>query len=109
MTSRWCLPGCARPAAPQVEHVPTNLLWPHDLFALSHVAVPVPADDPVYGETRPASRNGRIWLGHAALYGERDMLLVPETALLRRALQPVLPVDDPAHQCVPGGAGAPRP
>lgn len=51
----------------EVKHVPTNLRWPGDLFALSHVAVPVPADDPVYGEVRPAKSNGRIWLGHAAL------------------------------------------
>jgi alpha-beta hydrolase superfamily lysophospholipase len=74
-----------------VEHVPTTLLWPDDLFSLSHVAVPVPADDPVYGEIRPAKRDGRIWLGHAALYGERDMLLVPETALLRVRYNPFFP------------------
>jgi alpha-beta hydrolase superfamily lysophospholipase len=74
-----------------VQHVPTNLRWPRDLFALSHVAVPVPAEDPVYGETRPARQNGRIWLGHAALYGERDMLLVPEAALLRLRYNPFFP------------------
>lgn len=74
-----------------VEHVPTNLLWPRDLFALSHVAVPVPADDPVYGAVRPAKQSGRVWLGHAALYGERDMLLVPETALLRLRYNPFFP------------------
>ena len=74
-----------------VDHVPTNLHWPRDLFALSHVAVPVPADDPLYGEVRPASQNGRIWLGHAALYGERDMLLVPETVLLRLRYNPFFP------------------
>jgi alpha-beta hydrolase superfamily lysophospholipase len=72
----------------EVVHVPTNLLWPRDLFALSHVAVPVPADDPVYGEVRPAGQNNRIWLGHAALYGEREMLLVPEVSLLRLRYNP---------------------
>jgi alpha-beta hydrolase superfamily lysophospholipase len=75
----------------EVKHVPTKLKWPVDLFALSHVAVPVPADDPVYGGIRPAKPNGRIWLGHAALYGERDMLLVPETALLRLRYNPFFP------------------
>jgi alpha-beta hydrolase superfamily lysophospholipase len=74
-----------------VEHVPTNLHWPNDIFSLSHVAVPVPADDPVYGEIRPVKRDGRIWLGHAALYGEREMLLVPETALLRVRYNPFFP------------------
>jgi alpha-beta hydrolase superfamily lysophospholipase len=74
-----------------VTHVPTSLQWPRDLFALSHVAVPVPPEDPVYGEIRPASQNDQIWLGHAALYGERDMLLVPETALLRLRYNPFFP------------------
>ena len=74
-----------------VMHVPTTLHWPNDMFSLSHVAVPVPADDPVYGEIRPAKRDGRIWLGHAALYGEREMLLVPETALLRVRYNPFFP------------------
>lgn len=74
-----------------VEHAPTDLLWPRDLFALSHVALPVPVDDPVYGETRPAGPGKRIWLGHAALYGEREMLLVPETALLRLRYNPFFP------------------
>ncbi|MGH8492891.1 MAG: alpha/beta hydrolase [Moraxellaceae bacterium] len=71
-----------------VEHSPTSILWPRDLFALSHVAVPVPEDDPVYGATAPAKPGQRIWLGKAALYGERDMLLVPETALLRLRYNP---------------------
>ena len=74
-----------------VEHVPTTLQWPIDIFSLSHVAVPVPPDDPVYGEIRPVKRDGRIWLGHAALYGEREMLLVPETALLRVRYNPFFP------------------
>ncbi len=75
----------------EVKHVPTDLIWPRDLFALSHVAIPVRADDAVYGEMRPARQNGRIWLGHAALYGERDMLVVPETALLRLRYNPFFP------------------
>lgn len=76
--------------ATAVEHVPTNLQWPRDLFALSHVSIPVPPDDPVYGELRPAGK-GRIWLGHAALYGEREMLLIPEAALLRLRYNPFFP------------------
>jgi hypothetical protein len=74
--SSWC-----RGGGGEVQHVPTNLHWPGDV-SRCRTAVPVPADDPVY-RIRPAKQNGRIWLGHAALYGELDMLLVPETALLR--------------------------
>lgn len=75
----------------EVQHVPTSILWPRDLFALSHVAIPVPEDDPVYGATAPARPNKQIWLGKAALYGERDMLLIPETALLRLRYNPFFP------------------
>lgn len=74
-----------------VQHLPTGMQWARDLFALSHVAVPVPMDDPVYGPTQPGKRSTRIWLGHAGLYGERGMLLVPETALLRLRYNPFFP------------------
>lgn len=74
-----------------VQHVPTDLLWPRDLFALSHVAVPVAEDDAVYGGIPPVKRAKRIWLGKAGLYGERGMLLVPETALLRLRYNPFFP------------------
>lgn len=69
--------------------------------ARSHVTLPVPANDPVYGASAPAGKNERIWLGHAALYGERDMLLMPEAVLLRPRYN-LLPVDDAAHRPVPG-------
>lgn len=81
-----------RPAgSTEVKHVPTNIIWPRDIFALSHVAIPVPVDDAVYGATAPAKRGKRIWLGKAALYGERGMLLIPETALLRLRYNPFFP------------------
>lgn len=74
-----------------VQHMPTDLQWPRDIFALSHVAVPVASNDAVYGNVAPARAAKRIWLGHAALYGERGMLLIPETALLRLRYNPFFP------------------
>lgn len=85
--SAWIRPAGSN----EVQHVPTSILWPRDLFALSHVAIPVSPDDPVYGATAPARPNRQIWLGKAALYGERDMLLIPETALLRLRYNPFFP------------------
>lgn len=85
--SSWIRPAGSN----EVQHVPTSILWPRDLFALSHVAIPVPEDDAIYGATPPARRGQRIWLGKAALYGERDMLLIPETALLRLRYNPFFP------------------
>lgn len=81
-----------RPAgSTQEQIIATALQWPADVFALSHVALPVPADDPVYGATPPAVAGQQIWLGRAALYGERGMLLIPETALLRLRYNPFFP------------------
>ena len=74
-----------------LQHIPTDLQWPRDIFALSHVAVPVASNDAVYGNVAPAKAAKRIWLGHAALYGERGMLLIPETALLRLRYNPFFP------------------
>lgn len=85
--SSWIRPAGSR----DVQHVPTDIVWPRELFALSHVAVPVAVEDPVYGAVPPPKRGKRIWLGKAALYGERGMLMVPETALLRLRYNPFFP------------------
>lgn len=74
-----------------LQHVPTDLHWPRDIFALSHVAVPVASSDAVYGNVAPPWQSRRIWLGHAGLYGERGMLLISETALLRLRYNPFFP------------------
>ena len=56
--------------------------WPQGVFSLSHVALPFPADDTLYGRTPPQDRN-ELFLGQAALQGERGMLKIPENFLLR--------------------------
>ena len=40
-----------RPASGSVvESEPTGLDWPGDFFSLSHVALPISPDDPIYGD-----------------------------------------------------------
>lgn len=56
--------------------------WPNGVFSLSHVALPFPADDPLYGSTPPADKN-QLFLGQQALQGERGVLRIPGNFLLR--------------------------
>lgn len=61
---------------------PVDHGWPPGVFSLSHVALPFPPDDPLYGRERPQDR-GEIFLGQQALQGERGVLKIPGDFLLR--------------------------
>jgi alpha-beta hydrolase superfamily lysophospholipase len=74
--------------AAAIEEEPLALAWPQDLFSLSHVALPFPPDDPLYGEAGP---DGRITLGSLALAGERGILLIPDGFFLRLRYNPFFP------------------
>ena len=78
-----------RRAAGRTEVVdePTGLEWPAGIISLSHLALPVPPDDPVYGATRP-ERLTRIYLGRVELLGENGLLAVPISMLLRLRFNP---------------------
>jgi alpha-beta hydrolase superfamily lysophospholipase len=56
--------------------------WPDDTLSLSHVDLPFPPDDPLYGRYPPAAK-GQIFLGQLAIRGERGVLKVPAPWLLR--------------------------
>lgn len=56
--------------------------WPVGVFSLSHVALPFPPDDPLYGAHRPTD-SGKIFLGQQALQGERGVLKISHDFLLR--------------------------
>jgi alpha-beta hydrolase superfamily lysophospholipase len=65
----------------------TNLAWPRGLFALSHVALPIPPDNPIYGAERPPD-SPTVYLGRVELLGEQGMLAVPASALGRLRFNP---------------------
>jgi len=56
--------------------------WPDDTLSLSHVDLPFPPDDPLYGRYPPETP-GQIFLGQLAIRGERGVLKVPAQWLLR--------------------------
>jgi alpha-beta hydrolase superfamily lysophospholipase len=61
--------------------------WPGDVYSLSHIALPFAPQDPVYGGLAAADSPG-IQLGNLALRGERGVLLVSGTDLLRLRWNP---------------------
>ena len=62
--------------------VPLDQNWPRGVFSLSHVALPFPPDDPLYGAQAPEDAK-QLFLGQQALQGERGVLKIPENFLLR--------------------------
>ena len=74
--------GEAQPGA----HVYLNE-WPEDVYSLSHVALPFPPDDPLYGGLEPTASPG-IALGDLALRGERGVLRISGDERLRLRWNP---------------------
>jgi hypothetical protein len=61
---------------------PLGLAWPAGVISLSHVALPFPLDDPLYGQ-RPPDNEDVLFLGQMAIQGERGLLVLPSDWLLR--------------------------
>jgi len=70
-----------------VEKCNTGLSWPKDVYSLSHVALPISPDDPVYGGNEAGSSPG-IDLSDIALRGEKGVLQVPAADMLRLRYNP---------------------
>ncbi len=64
-----------------------DMTWPRGVISLSHIALPFPPDDPLYGVNPPLDKD-RIYLGNLAIQGERGLLKVPENWLLRLRFNP---------------------
>ena len=77
----------AAPGSTDVAERPLGLAWPHDMFSLSHIAVPFPPDDPVYGFEGPADRQVP-GLGRISPRGERAVLTVGVDTLMRASANP---------------------
>jgi len=76
------MPGSAKP-----ETCETGLSWPRGIYSLSHVALPIAPDDPVYGGEKAGPSPG-INLGHLAPRGEKGVLQIPAADLLRLRYNP---------------------
>jgi alpha-beta hydrolase superfamily lysophospholipase len=76
-----------RPGGSAPEEVPLGLSWPRGVYSLSHVSIPFPPDDPVYGAdiTRGPA------LGQLEVRGEPSELRVSPSLLLRLRYNPFFP------------------
>jgi len=66
---------------------PIDFAWPEGVYSLSHVALPFPESDPLYGGTAAPESPG-ISLGSLAPRGERSVLQIPAADLLRQRWNP---------------------
>ncbi len=73
---------------PRPETVPLPYAWPKELFSLSHVAMPFPANDPVYGYTFEVEGIPARTLGDTRIKGERNVLALPASELIRLRANP---------------------
>jgi alpha-beta hydrolase superfamily lysophospholipase len=74
------------------EHVqPLDLAFPPGIFSLSHVALPFPMSDSLYGMEPGHDEDFGIHLGALAPRGERGVLIVNLDALLRVSSNPFFP------------------
>jgi hypothetical protein len=61
-----------------------DLIWPQSVYSLSHVAVPFPPDDPVYGTGQAVGSDYRgLPLGAMSPRGETRLLIAPVAQLMR--------------------------
>ncbi|MCI0600252.1 MAG: alpha/beta hydrolase [Beijerinckiaceae bacterium] len=70
---------------------PLGLSFPPGVYSLSHVALPFPMNDPLYGLNPDPVEDFGIHLGALAPRGERNVLIVSMDALLRISFNPFFP------------------
>ena len=77
-----------RASGTTIETIDPGLQWPEGMYSLSHIALPFPASDPLYG----AGNNGESQtLGNLTLRGERGAIRIPSGDMLRQRWNPFYP------------------
>ena len=80
------------PAGEKMEQVtPLNIAWPQDMYSLSHVAVPFPMSDSLYGREPTQKNRYGISIGTISLRGETATLSVGLDTLMRVTSNPFFP------------------
>jgi alpha-beta hydrolase superfamily lysophospholipase len=62
--------------------------WPANVYSLSHIALPFPPQDPLYGANNPDPAPNDYNLGQLAPKGERSVLVIPAEDLNRLRYNP---------------------
>lgn len=80
------------PFSAEIAERSLDLRWPKHVYSLSHLAIPIPSDDPLYGDGSGRSVDFPFALGDAVLRGERGVLLTGTDLLVRIRYNPFFPV-----------------
>ena len=77
------------PGAINLVDYPLDLRWPREIFSLSHVSIPFPPDDVLYGG-RPDVVDDPRWitLGSVSIRGEHRVLQIPDSYFVRLRYNP---------------------
>ena len=75
------------PKGHELADVDPGLSWPEHVYSLAHIALPFPANDPLYGG-EPAGEDFALRLGKLAMRGERGVLRIPASDMLRQRWNP---------------------
>lgn len=67
--------------------IPLDMAWPRGIYSLSHVALPFSEQDPLYGR-QTNQPTMELNLGDIALRGERGILKIPPSEILRLKWNP---------------------
>jgi hypothetical protein len=67
------------------------LLYPRDVYSLSHLALPFPMSDSLYGLEPDSADDYGVNLGSMATRGERGTLIVSLDSLIRMSSNPFFP------------------
>jgi alpha-beta hydrolase superfamily lysophospholipase len=74
----------------QLRALPLPLEYPRGFFSLSHVALPFPPNDPLYG-IEPENNDFGVHLGNQQPRGERSTLIRGADTLVRASCNPFFP------------------
>lgn len=76
-----------KPDSKMTTECALDAIWPDSVYSLSHVALPFPANDPLYGNI-DIEDDSILQLGRVALRGERGVLQISEADLMRLRWNP---------------------
>ena len=75
------------PGSDEIVESETQLVWPMGIYSLARVALPFPETDAVYGNDKAEDYPG-IQIGNTIVRGERGVLQIPPSTMLRLRWNP---------------------
>ncbi len=87
--SRDVLARRLEPFSVKATESPLSLAWPKGIYSLSHVSLPFPPEDALYGYAAPSGPG--LHLGKLEPRGERGLLVVSANQMMRLRSNPFLP------------------